>query len=291
MSDNIVKIWGVRPSLIGDTIISLPVVNYMKKKYPNSYFYFVVDKKHAHSIDLYKNNPLIDEIRITEKEDGYGEGDLEIMKSCDIVFDCRPPSLHPYWWNFKGLNLITTNWMMADLPLEDYFEMPKEMRYPRLYRWWDKKPMSGDKNISLWPIANYDGKDGLRNPTIEQWEYIVSKLIEEGYTIHQFGWHENPSVGIGENFYNWQHLSFMDQIKKSLDCNMIFGIESGATWATASYGEIPQLNLLIMSDHQTHIDNPYAWHPTGKKSKSFCVQDKWSNLDKDKLIDFVKKTK
>ena len=69
---------------------------------------------------------------------------------------------------------------------------------------------------------------------------------------------------------------------------MVLGIESGATWATAAYGEIPQLNLLVMSDHHDHYRNPAAWHPLGEKSRSFYVTNNWRNLDIDKVVSTVK---
>ena len=283
------KIWGVRSGLIGDIIISLPVVSFIKQKHPDSYLYFVIDKKHEHCSSLFKDHPLIDEIRITEKEGEYGDEDLKIMESCDIVFNCSPEGLCPYWWNFDGLNLVHATWIMAGLRLEDYFKMPEEQKIPKLYRWWDRKPISGGKNIALWPIAAYTGGDMSRNPSLEQWREINSKLISEGYNIFQFGWHENPTLGEGENYQDCSKLPFVEQIQKSLDCDMALGIESGATWAIAAYGEIPQLNLLIMSDHHDHYRNPTAWHPLGKKSESIYVTNNWKNLDLDQVIDCVKK--
>ena len=282
------KIWGVRSSLIGDIIIALPVVSFIKRKYPDSYFYFVIDKKHEHCAPLFKDHPLIDEIRITQKKDGYGEEDLEIMKSCDIVFNCSPESLPPFWWNFDGLNLVHATWIMAGLRLDDYFTQPEEDKTPKLYRWWDRKPMSGDKNIALWPIASYSGGDMNRNPSLDQWEKIISELLKDGYNIHQFGWHENPTLSEAEGYQDHSKLSFIEQIQKSLDCDMVLGIESGATWTLAAYGEIPQLNVLIMSEHHQHCRNPLAWHPLGKKSQSVVVSNNWQNLDTDQVVDAVK---
>ena len=284
------KIWGVRSGLIGDIVIALPVVSYMKQEHPDSYFNFVIDRAHSQCAPLFYNHPLIDRIKITDKKKGYGEEDLKIINSCDIVFDCAPPSLPPFWWNTEGLNLIHATWVMAGLKIEDYHSLPDDLKLPKLYRWWDKQPMSG-KNIALWPIASYKGGDMARNPSVQQWKEITSKLVKEGYNIFQFGWHENPEVGDGDNYENCSQKSFIEQIQKSLDCDIILGIESGATWSLGAYGEIPQLNLLIMSEHHNHTSNPLAWEPLGKKSSSYVVRDRWSNLDVDEVVEKVKEIK
>jgi ADP-heptose:LPS heptosyltransferase len=40
-----IKIFGVRGSLIGDIIMSLPILDYLKEKYGNYYLYFAIAQK------------------------------------------------------------------------------------------------------------------------------------------------------------------------------------------------------------------------------------------------------
>ena len=57
-----VKIWGTSFSLIGDLIMSLPQLIYFKKKYKNTYIYFVIHKKISYCAPLFFNHPNIDKI-------------------------------------------------------------------------------------------------------------------------------------------------------------------------------------------------------------------------------------
>lgn len=276
------KAWGVRSGIIGDIVISLPVVNYVKQKYPDCYFNFVIDKAHGYAAPLFLNHRKIDRIKITDLVGSYGPNDLSIIRECDIVFNCTPPSLPPYWWNNEGTNLVHATWVMAGLPLEEYFSLPENQRLPKLYRWWDRKPF-GKKHIAIWPFAAY-GKGGHRNPLQEQWETLISMLLKEGYVVHHFGWHEEPRLN-GEDF-NHTKQSFIEQIQMSLNCEKILCIESGATWSLAAYGEIPQLNLLCMSDHpeHQHKTNPLAYEPKGVLSTSHITRDNWRNFNIEKAF-------
>ena len=60
-----IKIWGTSFSLIGDLIMSLPQLTYYKKKFKDTYIYFVIHKKIAYSAPLFFNHPYIDKILIS----------------------------------------------------------------------------------------------------------------------------------------------------------------------------------------------------------------------------------
>ena len=49
------KIWGTSFSLIGDLIMSLPQLNYFKKKYKDIYVYFIIHKKISYCAPLFFN--------------------------------------------------------------------------------------------------------------------------------------------------------------------------------------------------------------------------------------------
>ncbi len=59
-----IKILIVRLSAIGDVVHSLPILNAIKSKYPNSTIGWLVEDK---AVDLIKNNPLIDNVHILQK--------------------------------------------------------------------------------------------------------------------------------------------------------------------------------------------------------------------------------
>ena len=61
------KIWGFGYGIIGDLIMSLPMLTYYEKKYPESYKIWAIYKKCAQCAPIYFNHPLIDRIKITDE--------------------------------------------------------------------------------------------------------------------------------------------------------------------------------------------------------------------------------
>ena len=62
------KIFGVRAGLIGDSIMALPILNYLENKYSNSYKIWVIEKKCSQAAPIYINHPLIDKILISSSK-------------------------------------------------------------------------------------------------------------------------------------------------------------------------------------------------------------------------------
>lgn len=318
------KVWGIRASLIGDTIMSLVALNIVKLCEPDSYVNFVIAKNCAQAAPLYFNHPHIDRIKITDKIDSFGKQDLAIQKECDIIFDCFPHLLsamdekhkkvmievakdHGYketdfikykFWEknlpsdtlkelneerswFNKYNCVEHTLKMANLELEMYNQIPAKERVPYLSRWWDRKPF-GKKHIAIWPFPAYGGGDLSRCPSEQQWKDIVSFLVRNGFSIHHFGWHEEPILS-NSGYANHTKSSFMDQIKDSLNCDLIIGCDSGSTWATAAYHEIPQINLLRPRVEHGHVENYLAFAPAGPKCFSM-VALKWKDLENDMIL-------
>ena len=80
-----IKIWGTSFSLIGDLIISLPQLNYFKKKYKDIYVYFVIHKKISYCAPLFFNHPLIDKIHISGEWSSFNDSDYFIASNCDVI--------------------------------------------------------------------------------------------------------------------------------------------------------------------------------------------------------------
>ena len=80
-----IKIWGTSFSLIGDLIMSLPQLNYFKKKYKDTYINFVIHKKIAYCAPLFFNHPYIDKIIISGEWSSFSSNDYNIASNCDVV--------------------------------------------------------------------------------------------------------------------------------------------------------------------------------------------------------------
>lgn len=281
-----VKVWGTRHSLIGDTIMSLPILSYLKYRYSDCYINFSIAKKCAQSAPLYFNHPLIDRIKITDERDTYSKKDLDIISSCDIVFNCTPQHEQNDWYNYY--NCVEETWRMAGLDLKLFNALSFHNRFPTLYRWWDKKEFDGF-NIAIWPFAAYGGGDQSRNPSVEQWKEIIKGLVRNfNAKIHHFGWYTEPILSV-KNYCMHTKKSFVEQIQSSLDCQLILGTDSGSMWATGAYHEVPQINLLSNRVQDGHVKNKLAMAPQGRMCSQFLVEDSWKNLNIKSLMEVIEK--
>jgi hypothetical protein len=159
------KIIGLRPSKGGDIITSLPVLNLLEQKYPNSYKTVSVAKKNYVFAQLLFNHPLIDKIHINEILEKKTEKDINFYNSHDIII--RPDLQHPdpYWYN--KYHMVEENFIMMGM---NWNELQSELRAPKLVKWFEHPIFN--KTIAIWPMAG-SGFDVKRSPS----QIWYSKLI------------------------------------------------------------------------------------------------------------------
>lgn len=286
------KIFGFRQSLIGDSIMALPLLNYFEKIYPNSYKYWHLAKKCSQASSLFLNHPLIDKILISDCEEGFGPKDLEICKTCDIVINTTP--LHPYeqdWHNYR--NMYEETWVMAGLPLEEYYKLSAEEQKPKLYKWFDTNRRK--KTIAIHCFAGY-GRDNHRSPSGIYWEHLISKLIQSGYDIFRLG-HPNDRPLSGQINYishpknyvfkNLCNLSFIEQIQIALECNLYIGTDSGFSLIMGAYNEIPQLTLLT-NWNIGHKQNFNCLSPNNEKNITLFAEKNCDNIPQELILEKIK---
>lgn len=251
------KIFSGRASLIGDTIMFLPVLNYLELKYPNSYKIFPISQKTSQSAPLFINHPLIDKIHILGEYEGLSKEDAELIKSCQVSINPFPQ--HPDvqdWWNYY--NCTEETFRMAGLDIGEFHSMPEEFKKPKLSKWF--KTQKYEKTIAIWPFAGYN-QSSTRNPSNIWWEKTL-KHIEDNFNskIFHFGAESEPNLGKDlKNYYNMTSLSFFEMIKMSLGCDLMIGTDSGSSWVIGAYGA-PQINLII-KNAPNHFKNLEAFAP------------------------------
>lgn len=268
------KIFGIRMSLIGDIVMSLPVLDHIKTLYPKSYIYFSIAKKCKQSKFLFENHPYIDEIKITEYDEDLGPSDYEIIKQCDVFINPKPQ--HPKendWYNYR--NCVEETFIMAG------FDLSLLKTKPKLYL--DKKMDTISNSIGIWPFAGY-GKGLHRSPSIQWWDKLISKL--ENYKIFQFG-SENDVLLPNKNIIDCRFKTFEEQIYKSLECSLIIGTDSGSMWVTGAYGIVPQINLLTNWE-LNHRSNYLALAPEGDKCYNFFSENSCDNINQEYVLDKMK---
>lgn len=289
------KIFGIRGSLIGDSIMALPILNLLEKEFPGSYKYWQIARKCSQSAQLYLNHPLIDQIVISDCEEGMGPRDKEIASKCDIVFDLMPQ--HPTgdsWPNTR--NIYEETWMMAKLPLHLYYALPIEQQRPKLTKWFDivKQPQ---KTVALWPCAGY-GKENKRNPSVLWYFGLVGLLTGLGYKVIQFGHPKDFDGGIQDltknavdslktNYVCMNNSHFFDQIKTTLGCDLMIGTDSGSSLIVGAYDLIPQITLLT-NHWPGHVQNFTAFASNAPKNHNLFAENGADNI---KIMDVINRVK
>jgi ADP-heptose:LPS heptosyltransferase len=277
------RMWIGRSQLLGDTIAALPIARYFKKKFPNGHLIWPIAKKCSQGAALYFNCPYIDEIYITDGQEGVtSDRDFAKMNSCDIISNVNPQHpAGPYWPNER--DIYEETWLMIGLPQSEWNNLTEEEQSPVLEKWFNlpAKKFEG-KTIGIWCQAGYaEGKITERNPSKEYWEKLVFRLIEEGYKVLQFGsekdWNlfdeSDKKSLISSSFIRMNSLSFIDQIRYSLTTDLTIGTDSGSSLILAAY-QHPQISLLRMFQEYGHVKNPAAYGPRNKNNFSFVALGK-----------------
>jgi hypothetical protein len=263
------KVLANRGSQIGDALASLCVTAYMRWHFPNCYVYWQLARKHVHALPLLYNHPLIDNLFVSDCEEGYGPRDIEIARSAHIHLPLMPehPEPHIPWPTVRSFYQET--FVMSGLTMDHWNSVPDSAAAlrPRLTQWFtiERRP----KTIAYWPCAAY-GQTQIRrsrNASRPWAQSLVARLVSEGYTVLQCG-HPRDYADCGgplEGATDVRHLSFMDLIKVSLGCDAIIGTDSGAGIAFGAYGH-PQVTLLTdhFPGHTTNLTAFEPWNPNNR---------------------------
>ena len=281
--------------LIGDLVMGLPLLTYFEKKYPDSYKYWVIEKKCHICAPLYLNHPLIDRIKITDEWSGFGQQDLEIMSRCDIK-TIRDGWKHSseHWYN--NVSCVEETSYIAGI--KDIKEVLTEQELiPKLYRWFDvgfdglesntySKENKIDNNffknnIAIYPFATAGDKTG-RSPSVRWWNELVLKLIDLGYTVSHYGRSTEPKICENDKYFCCTHLSYFEQVKIALASKKVIGTDSGSMWVIGAYSH-PAINL-ITNWLPNHNRNFMALAPINEGGINLFAKGGCENISIEEVI-------
>ena len=261
------KIFGTRFSLIGDIVMSLPILEHLQSEHGDYYMYFSIASKCKQAAPLFLNQQFISEIKISDFPEDLGPEDNKIIKNCDVVFNVKPQ--HPKeqdWYNYR--NCVEETALMAGLDFKKFTNST-----PALKAYWN---INKNKNsLAIWPFAGY-GTGLNRSPTKEWWIKALKPVLNKYKVIH-FGFENEPTLSNSENYIKKTDSSFFDQIKMTLDCAACIGTDSGSMWCIGAYNQIPQLNLLT-NWLPSHKLNALALAPEGKMTKNLFSRNGFSDI-------------
>lgn len=269
------RIFGTRMSLIGDIIMSLPVLQKLCEIVDEPYVIFSIAQKCKQSAPLFYNHPLINEIKISDHYEDIGEEDQKIIDTCDIVLPVRPPPPKQHdWYNHRDLISETTR-------MAGFNEKFTANVYPVLYI--NREVTQAlPKTLAIWPFAGY-GQGLSRSPSVEWWNVCISKLISCGFNILHCGAESEPVLSEHEKYSKVTTMAFVDQIYMSLGCCGCIGTDSGSMWVIAAYNKVPQINLMT-NWLPNHVNNKLALAPVGPKTHNLYADGSCSNINTDSVV-------
>ena len=288
------KIWGMSYGVIGDLIMGLPMLTYYEKKYPQSYKYWVIEKKCAKSAPLFFNHPLIDKIHITGNwslADGFSEEDKAIAAACDEQVICEGWAHTPQdWYNYRSCVEETAR--VAGITDLTEILSADEMR-PKLFKWFNEglpkavstytktapqDSISYSTNIAIWPFAGTHG----RSPSPHWWSVLIDHLLKRGYSVHHFGLPSDPVLSMLPGYRTFPELSYFEQVKASLSSKLVIGTDSGAQWVMGAYSH-PAINLMT-NWLPNHTQNLLALEPINDNGITFFESGSCDEIPVGKVL-------
>ena len=289
MSNSSISCWGVRGSQIGDSIAALSVYAYIRHRYPEAYTYWQIARKHVHAVPLFYNHPLLNQIVISDCDEGMGPRDISIARGCSVVFNVMPDhAFGEIWPNVR--NFYQETFIMSGLTMEQWKTVPEHLLRPRLVQWFPVERFP--KTIAYWPCAAYGATQirRSRHATRVWAESLVARLLMEGYNVIQFG-HSNDHAETGgtlEGCYaDMRGEPFMEQIKRSLGCDVIIGTDSGAGIALGAYESNPNQISLLTDHYPGHTENLTAFQPWNPNNRSLVGVGSADAISVDEVAQLV----
>jgi len=302
MSDKNFKIWGMGYGLIGDLIMSLPLLTYYERKYPGSYKYWVIEKKCSQSAPLYFNHPLIDQIRITEEWSAFGEEDRKLRSQCQLSTryeDWKHDEID--WYNYRSCVEETAR-VAGVYDLKEV--LTEEEMYPKLYQWFDtgfhdssintyskeRKQLKDQfiNTVAIWPFATAGGDMG-RSPSVKWWQNVCSGLFSLGFEVFHFGRSNEPDIVSLKNhsqYKRFTHLPYFEQVKLALATTLSIGTDSGSMWVMGAYSH-PAIHLMT-NWMLKHTQNVLALAPINRNCFNLFAEKKTDNVKSEDVLNIAK---
>tara|TARA_Y200000002_G_scaffold130189_1_gene107251 strand:+ start:145 stop:1122 length:978 start_codon:yes stop_codon:yes gene_type:complete len=303
-----IKIWGTSFSLIGDLIMSLPQLNYFKKKYKDTYINFVIHKKIAYCAPLFFNHPYIDKIIISGEWSSFSSNDYNIASNCDVVttkLDHKNKKIldrnheDKYWYNKRSC-IDETAFMSGITDFNDI--LSKNERIPYLNKWFDagfedvqkkgaytyekvhsKKNHILSKSVAIWPFAGY-GRSKNRNPSLDWWKRLVLDFNKKSIKVFHFGYINEPNLSENNTYYEkLTDLDFFSQIKISLSSKLSIGTDSGSMWVLSAYSH-PSL-IISTNWYENHKTNLLATVPPNINSEIIFKENGFESLSVEEVFE------
>jgi len=280
-------IFGIRMSLIGDTIMALPMLKYFEDYFGEYTMIFSIAKKCQQAKNLYLNQKNIDYIKISDEAEGLGPQDEEIINQCNIFVNPTPDHhffLEQDWYNYRSC--VDETLLMGGINPDSVRD-----KTPSLTQHWESPESFNKKVLCIWPFAGYGATQMAgteRSPSPKWWKKLITELVKKRYKVCHFGMECEPDLSRSKKYYKrFTNLSFFEQVQLSLCCGCAIGTDSGSMWVLGAYNKMPQINLLT-NWQKGHKKNFLALAPVSEKSINIFAEDGCDNIGKEDVLAALK---
>lgn len=282
----------LRPSMLGDIVLSSIFTHYLNKVYQGCYQVAYIDKKCSQIIPFLINHPFIDKIYISEEVDRVSPKDEEYFKQFNMVFEPFVPHVNERFYNEKHAiqESFEMNWHKGHgrINPNQFNVLTENEKCPRFSQWFD-----ADKNpgyIAIWPFSGYNVLDPatlLRSPEIKWWVETVKLIKKLGKIAIQLGHPKSPLIyGID---LDMRELSLFEAIKVSIGCDISISTDSGSAWILGAYG-VPQI-CLYTNYKPDHFQNFSAFVPVNHNNNIkyiFGENKNINNINQESVLESIK---
>lgn len=278
----------IRGSLVGDQIMSLPIINVLNEIYDGEFILDIyLSRKCKQSAPLFLFQKGINKIILTQDEEFLNQKELYyINKNYDNFGNPAPKHEINEWYNYRTC-LQETIKMLGNEYYDIYQSLPEDKKKPRLNRWFDNGEVF-TKHVGIWTTAGY-GDGHQRSPSKEWWIELIKEIIGKGYAVYQFG-HPKDEPLIVNHFKipRYNELTLFEQIQKSVKFEWNLTTDSGAGWILNAYG-IKCISLITRWE-LGHIQNDLALAPENwdNKNISLFAVGGCSNIPIEKVLEVIK---
>ena len=260
----------VRPSMLGDLIISLVFAQWYKNRFPHITQIAYVDKKCQQILPLLYNHDCIEGFRISESSDKLSDNDRNyFFDNFNVSFNPYPSLTDENYFNKRSIIeetfLMTTQFGAGRIDPGHWEDVREDEKFPKLNVWFEL-PKNNAHYIGIWPQSGYsiDPANNKRNPSKQYWAGLVERLYKENYTIVQLGTKDHELVS--SYVLDGRDKSLLEAIKFSLICECSIGTDSGSQWCLGAYG----VNQVLLTTYwkNNHYQNPTALIPVNHKKRA-----------------------
>lgn len=268
------NILGLLHGQFGDIIICLPLVEHIKKIYPNCNYTANINKKYSAVVPVLQEFcPYIDNYYISDEYENFpGEKDLSFLntKQFDLVYNPMAKPINNWFLQFHQTSLEFNTFGFVPETNSGY-QINLTIPY---------KVQTSKNIIAFAPFAGSYNWQNNKQLTIARAQELVNEIKKLGLTIVQIGDKDEPQL---ENTIK-PDQTYLNSVKTILECGLFIGTDTGITWCMSGF-QFPTIGLY--SDNFYGKDFVKNIQPVNPAA-TYLSENNVNEISIEKIIDAIK---